>query len=401
MTNGQERPGAAGYGGTPQQNPYGPSPYGPHPYGPNPYAQPVPPHQPQPQPYAVQPQPQPQPYPQPGPQPRAVLPGPLPRRNRSVVLLQFVLQWIYAPLWILALVGVFAVLLAAAIFSNYGGEGPSSDGWLRVNRSFVPPRRLRAELTGRPEDWERYVTPVLRRRIAAAEANHAAGGGRLQVDLSREVSVELAVRLYRGLGAQGVARIAERFGWQGAPSGTDAERVRLVRRIPAPAALGAPSPQDPPAAPGTPWGPQPGRFAPLLPVIFLLQIVYVPVYGLLTFWVNRTEPDHWERWGARWTVGPRAFRAEFTGSRAAWDRHVRRILKREATRELGRTADSYGRLVAPDGTFLRRIQLHRATYRGAGAHRALCIAAEQGWTLDPAFVPDPANSLRLCRPDHR
>ncbi|MFD5468505.1 hypothetical protein ACFWIQ_37725 [Kitasatospora sp. NPDC127059] len=402
MTNGQEHPGAAGCGGgAPRRDPYGPNPYAqPVPPQQNPYAQPVPPRQQQPQ------QPQPRPAAQP-PCPASqfaaqVRPaGPLPRRNRAVVLLQFLLQWIYAPLWILGLVAVFAVIIAAAIFSNYGGEGPSSDGWLRVNRSFIPPRRLRAELTGRPEDWERYVTPVLRRRIAAAEANHAAGGGEVQLDLGREVSVGLAVRLCRGLGADGVARIAERFGWQVVPSGTDAERVRLVRRFPAPATVGAPSPQDPPAAPGTPWGPQPGRFAPLLPVIFLLQLVYAPVYGLLTFWVDRPEPDYWERWGARWTVGPRAFRAEFTGSPAAWDRHVRRILKRDATRELGRTADSYGRLLAPDGTFLRRIRLHRATYRGAGAQQALRIAAEQGRVLDPAYAPDPANSLCLCRPDHR
>ncbi|WBP87979.1 hypothetical protein [Kitasatospora cathayae] len=399
MTNGQEHPGATGYGGAPQRNPYAQNPYAQQaPYGrQNPYAQPVPQQQPYwaPQPPGSQP-----PYPAArfaAPQQPGALPGPLPRRNRPVVLVQFLLQWIYAPLWILGLV----VVLAAAIFSDYGGDGPSSDGWLRVNRSFIPPRRLRAELSGRPEDWERYVTPVLERRIAAAEASHAAGGGVMQLDLSREVSAELAVRLYRGLGAEGVFRVAERFGWQGEPSGTTAERVRLVRRFPAPTAVSAPSPQDPPAAPGTPWGPQPGRFGPLLPVIFLLQIVYVPVYGLLTFWVDRPEPDYWERWGARWTVGPRAFRAEFTGSPAAWDRHVRRILKREATRELGRTADSYGRLLAPDGAFLRRIQLHRATYRGAGAHQALRIAAQQGWTLDPAFTPDPANSLRLCRPDHR
>ncbi|MET8622240.1 hypothetical protein ABZW30_00490 [Kitasatospora sp. NPDC004669] len=385
MSNGPDYGGAHGYGAAPQQNPYGQGQYGQ-----NPYAQPVPPQQPYgAQPYAaaqfetpVQP---------------AGFPGPAPRRNRLVVLLQFLLQWIYAPLWIIGLV----IVIAVVILSDYGGSGPGSDGWLKVNRSFIPPRRLRAELTGRPEDWERYVTPVLKRRIAAAEVAHAAGGGEVQVDLSREMSVALAARLYRGLGADGVVRVAERLGWQGASSGTDAERVRLVRRFPAPPAPNAPSPQDPLAAPGTPWGPQSTRFAPLLPVIFLLQIVYIPVYGLLTFWIDRPNPDHWSCWGACWTVGPRAFRAEFTNSPAAWDRHIRRILKRDTTRELGRAADSYGRLVAPDGTFLRRVQLHRATYRGAGAHQALRIAAEQGWTLDPAYTPDPVNSLRLCRPDHR
>ncbi|MFJ6777003.1 PP2C family protein-serine/threonine phosphatase [Kitasatospora sp. NPDC091257] len=146
--------------------------------------------------------------------------------------------------------------------------------------------------------------------------------------------VGLPLRFYRGLGAAGVVRLAERHGWHGVASGTDTGHVRLARHFPAPAALNAPSPQDPPAAPGTPWGPQPVRFAPLLPFVLLLQVLYVPVYGLLTCWVSRPEPDHWDRWGARWTVGPRAFRAEFTNSPAAWDRHIRRILERDATRIL-------------------------------------------------------------------
>ncbi|MFE4976465.1 hypothetical protein ACFRAR_30740 [Kitasatospora sp. NPDC056651] len=394
MANGQGYGGVNGYGAPPPRNPYGPAAHGA-----NPYAQPVPP----PQPYPPQ---QAQPVPQPpysaarfgsSPQPGGGFPGPAPRRNRLVVLLQFLLQWIYAPLWILGLVGFFVLLILADNVG--GGSGPNSDGWLKVNRGFIPPRRLRAELTGRPEHWERYVTPVLARRIAAAEAAHAAGGGELRADHGRVVEVGLALRLYRGLGAVGVVRLAERRGWHGVVSGTDAGHVRLARHFPAPAAPHAPSPQDPPAAPGTPWGPQPVRFAPLLPFVFLLQTVYAPVYGLLTCWVSRTEPDYWDRWAARWTVGPRAFRAEFTNSPAAWDRHIRRILKRDATRELDRAADSYRALTAPDGTFLRRIHLARATYRGAGAHQALRVAAEQGWILDPAYAPDPANSLRLARPD--
>ncbi|MFI8454383.1 hypothetical protein [Kitasatospora sp. NPDC085464] len=420
---------AGGYGAVPPQNPYRQAPYEQNPYAqpvpPQPYpGQPVPPQpypgQPvPPQPYAAARQPaaaqppaaapqfaapphsqpqQPQPPSQPQPGAFPGFPGPLPRRSRLAVLLQFLLQWIYAPLWIVGLVILFAVL----ILSDYNGGGPSSDGWLKVNRTFIPPRRLRAELTGRPEDWERYVTPIIRRRIAAAEAKHAAGGGEVQADLGREVSVGLADRLYRGLGAAGVVRIGERYGWHGVlPSGPNTVHIRLVRRFPPPADLNAPSPYDPPAAPGTPWGPQPTRSALLLPFVFLLQIVYVPVYGLATFWIDRPEPDHWERWGARWTVGPRAFRAEFTDSPAAWDRHIRRILQRDTKRELARTADSYARLTTPDGSYFRRIQVHRATYRGAGAHRALSIAAEDGWTLDPAYTPDPANSLRLCRREQR
>ncbi|MFD4659362.1 hypothetical protein ACFWP2_27460 [Kitasatospora sp. NPDC058444] len=393
MANGQGYGGTGGYGAPPPQVPYGQAPYGQAPYGQNPYeqnpyAQPAPP--PQPQPYPAQPQPQP-----PAPRPLYAaarpggFPGPAPRRNRAAVLLQFLLQWIYAPLWVLGLVLLFVVL----IFADYNGSGPSSDGWLKVNRSFVPPRRLRAELSGRPEHWERYVAPILARRIAAAEAAHAAGDGEVQADLGRVVQIRLPLRLYRGLGAAGVVRLAERHGWHGVAAGTDAGHVRLARHFPAPAALNAPSPQDPPAAPGTPWGPQPVRFAPLLPFVFLLQILYVPVYGLLTCWVSRPEPDHWDRWGARWTVGPRAFRAEFTDSPAAWDRHIRRILERDATRLRAAAART------PGTTPVHRIRLNRATYRGAGAQQALRLATEHGWTLDPAYAPDPANSLRLTRPD--
>ncbi|GHF28598.1 hypothetical protein GCM10018790_02530 [Kitasatospora xanthocidica] len=424
MGNGQEHGGTNGYGAVPPQNPYGQA----APYGQNPYAQPVPPpqqsyppHPYPPQPYAAaqqaypaaqfgappqpQPQPQQQPQPQPQPQPQSqpqpgAFPGPLPRRSRLAVLLQFLLQWIYAPLWIAGLVALFVVL----IFADYTGSGPSSDGWLKVNRAFIPPRRLRAELTGRPEDWERYVTPILERRIAAAEAEHAAGGGDVQPDLSRVIGIRLAARLYRGLGAEGVVRLAARHGWHGVPSGPDLTHVRLSRRIPAPAVLNAPSPQDPPAAPGTPWGPQPTRFAPLLPFVFLLQFLYVPVVGLVLVVCGR-DVD-WNRWGARWTVGPRAFRAEFTDSPAAWDRHIRRILARESRvgpkEAAAKAATAAAKGQTPDGTTpVRRITINRATYRGAGAHQALRIAAQDGWTVDPAYTPDPANTLRLCRPEHR
>ncbi|MFD0348294.1 hypothetical protein ACFQ0M_24190 [Kitasatospora aburaviensis] len=160
------------------------------------------------------------------------------------MLLQFTLQWIYAPLWIAALVALFALLL----WSGGGGpSAPNSDAWLKVNRTFIPPRRLKAELTGKPEDWERYVTPILERRIRDAEQKHAFGAGDVAEDFSRVMHVKLAVRLYRGLGAAGVVRIAERYGWHGGAS--DEGRVRVRRVFPAPAPVAVPGPLDPPAAP--------------------------------------------------------------------------------------------------------------------------------------------------------
>ncbi|MFB7618398.1 hypothetical protein [Kitasatospora sp. NPDC056181] len=417
-------PNPYGHGGVPQPNPYAQGVPQPNPYGhggapqPNPYAQPAPAPAPAPQgtPYPqpvpaqpvpaqpvpaqfVPPQPVPaQPvggYPAPAvPQsvrapapPSTDYPGPAPRRSRTGVLVQFTLQWIYAPLWIAALVSLIVILLWT------GASGPTgSDSWLKVNRTFIPPRRLKAELTGRPDVWERYLTPILERRIREAEARHAAGDGEVGDDLTRTMRVKFSVRLYRGLGAAGVVRLAERYGWEGGSVGGDLDRVWIRRVFPAPPRVPAPGPQDPPAAPGTPWGPRPGRFALLLPLMFVLQIVYVPVYGLLNllaFWVTHHEPDHWERWGARWTVGPRAFWAELSGSAAAWDRHIRRILARDTRLKPGSAGPALP----------RRIQINLATYRGAGAQQVLRIAAEQGYVLDPAYTPEPEACVRLYRPD--
>ena len=323
----------------------------------------------------------------------AGLPGPAPRRSRAGVLLQFLLQWFYAPLWILALVGLFALLL----FAGGGGpSGPDSDGWLKVNRSFLPPRRLRAELTGRPEDWEAYLAPILDRRIRRAEAEDGWEPADLGADGVRTARVRLALRFYRGLGAAGVVRLAERHGWSGFAGGTDEEHVTVSRRI-APPPVHGPAPHDAPAAPGTPWGPRPSRFVPALPFILLLQLVYAPVYGLTTVWVHRSDPEYWSNWGARWMVGPRAIWPEATGSAASWDRHVRRILERDVTKELAKLPGEYHR--GPDGEFLRRVRVDLATYRGAGAHHVLRVAAETGWQLDPSYPPRPDVSVRLCRPD--
>ena len=381
MSDGYDHSGHAQNRGHQQ----GRAPHPGHPYGygdgqQNPYAQPVPPQQ---SPYA-------QPVPPVG---GAGFPGPAPRRSRTAVLAQFLLQWFYAPLWILALVALFALLL----FGGGGGpSGPDSDGWLKVNRSFIPPRRLRAELTGRPEDWEAYLAPILERRIRRAEAEDGWEPADLGADGVRTARVRLALRFYRGLGAAGVVRLAERHGWSGSAAATDEEHVVVTRRI-APGPVHGPAPHDPPAAPGTPWGPQSSRFALVLPFMLLLQLGYAPVYGLTTFWVRRSDPEYWSNWGARWMVGPRAIWPELTGSSTSWDRHVRRILERDVTKELAKLPDGYNR--GADGGFLRRVRVDLATYRGVGAHHVLRVAAGTGWQLDPSYPPRPDVSVRLCRPD--
>ncbi|WP_395295307.1 hypothetical protein ACF9IK_18540 [Kitasatospora hibisci] len=400
-----------GHGGAPQPNPYdrsdpyaqrAPNPYArpaPAPYPADPHAQPVPSQRVPPQAAPSQPVPLAGSAPQgPAPGGSGGHPGPAPRRNPVAVLLQFTLQWIYAPLWIAALVALFALLLWSG---SSGPSAPSSDAWLKVNRTFIPPRRLKAELTGRPEDWERYVTPIVERRIRDAEQKHAFGDGSVGEDFSRVMHVGLPLRLYRGLGAAGVVRIAERYGWQGGAS--DEGRVRLRRVFPAPAPVAAPGPPDPPAAPGTPWGPQPSRPAVLLPFMLVLQIAYVPLcglLGLLFFPGSRARPDYWDRWGARWAVGPRAFWAELTGGSAAWERHIRRILKpgRGASTKKADGPGAPSPAVRPVGPARTRVNL--ATYRGAGAQAVLRIAAEQGWVLDPAYTPEPEACVRLYRP-HR
>lgn len=118
MANGQGYGGTGGHGAPPPPQ----YPYGRASYQQNPYAQPVPP----PQPYPPR-QPYPSPaQPQPASGPPGGFPGPAPRRSRLVVLTQFLLQWIYAPLWILGLVLLFVLLILADNVG--GGSGPSSDG---------------------------------------------------------------------------------------------------------------------------------------------------------------------------------------------------------------------------------------------------------------------------------
>ncbi|MGW4896893.1 hypothetical protein ACWEQL_32240 [Kitasatospora sp. NPDC004240] len=433
MSNGQDYYGGGGGYGAPQQgNPYAqPGPYAqPQPqqqaYGqPNPYSQPAPPQDPYGQPappqhpYAPQQQPpqhpygaqQPQhPYAQPAPpQPApAAVPaqpagsqepgyvpdfarmdggrggGSAPRRSRIGVLLQFTLQWIYLPLWI----GALVALVVLAMFAGGGGpSGPKSDAWLKPHRFYMPYGRLKAELSGRPEDWEAYVAPVLARRIREAEARHAAGEGALQPDLSRKITIKLALRYFRGLGADGLARLAARHGWELARDATTAGHAVLERVIPAPVLPYVPGPNDPPAAPGTPWGPLPTRFALLLPFVLVLQLVYVPVWGLLTFWVKRSDPSYWGLWFARWTVGPRVIWAEMTGSTAAWENHVRRIMARDIAKR-----------GAPTAAYVPRFKVDVATYKGIGGHHLLRLAAEQGWYLDPAFTPRPEVAVHLFLP---
>ncbi|MGW6914823.1 hypothetical protein ACWGB8_13565 [Kitasatospora sp. NPDC054939] len=433
MSNSQGRDGSGGYGAPAAPPAYGGSPYGQAPYGLDPYGrnQPYSHNQPSPgNPYAQAPHTQnphaqnpyaqaayeQNPYAQPAPPAAPVppaapagepgyvpafargagLPGPAPRRNRAAVLLQFTLQWVYAPLWIAALVA----LVVIAMFSPGGGpSGPDSDAWMKPHRYFIPPRRLKAELTGKPEDWERYLAPIVERRVRKAEAELASGQGALGADHSREMTVKLPLRLHRGLGAVGVARIAERHGWQVAGGGAAGEQVWLARTFPAPAQSGAPGPHDPPAAPGTPWGPRPSRLFLLLPFMLLLQLVYLPLWAVLTFWVPRSDPDHWHHWAARWAVGPRVFWPELTGSTAAWERHVHRILERDTAKQLAHPAENYRRVTAPDGTFHRRIRVDQATYRGVGAQHLLRLAAERGWYLDPAYEPRPEVCVRLSRPE--
>ncbi|MGA5823161.1 hypothetical protein ACPC54_35525 [Kitasatospora sp. NPDC094028] len=51
------------------------------------------------------------------------------------------------------------------------------------------------------------------------------------------------------------------------------------------------------------------------------------------------------------------------------------------------------------GRILRRVRVKPHHFRCAGAAAVLKVAAEEGWTLDPAFPADPRRTLHLCRPD--
>ncbi|GGU70165.1 hypothetical protein GCM10010211_39770 [Streptomyces albospinus] len=291
--------------------------------------------------------------------------GPAPRRSRVGLVAQFVLQFLYIPLW--ALIAICLTVLAIAIDADSNASvGPPAIafGFVRAGISW---RRLRVEWSGRPEDWEPFTEPLLKDRIGKGERNSGWGAAELLPSGVRRATASIELRYFRGLGPGRVDRMAQQYGWavdwdNYRPA---SENLPLFRMMPPPEQHGVPAPNSPSPAPGAPWGPLPCRV--LMP---LLTFVFMPRVRSLEL---RRSPD-------------------------AYVAHLRTHLAEKFRTELARDpskgykADEWGRI-------LRRVGVNTWHFRGAGAHAVLRVAAEHGWQLDHSYPADPVGELHLCRPN--
>ncbi len=383
MTTPPGGPGGHGYAGNPQGQPggggfdprYGSAYPAPAPGPAQPYQQPAGPaaHQPYRQPYGY---PDPQAPWQPDrkqparPDPRAAAGhgfGPAPRRSRIGLLAQFVLQFVYIPVWVLLAVGV----LVLAIWADSAGNanvGPS-EGMFRFSTAAISWRRLRAEWSGRAESWAPFTDSLLAESFAKAEKSSGWEPAKLPPDGVRRAVCDLPVRHYRGLDSAAMEQLAGRRGWSvDRENAKDpADRLPFVRLIPPPPLTGVPDPYGPPPAPGAPWGPLPRRPAvPLSTFVFL----------------------------------PRLRSLELRGSQDAYLAHLREHLPALFRTELARDPGK-GYLADGEGRILRRVSVRSWHHRGIGAHAVLRVAAEQGWRIDPSYPARPDGTVHLCHVDTR
>ncbi|MFK8843802.1 hypothetical protein [Streptomyces sp. Ac-502] len=129
------------------------------------------------------------------------------RRGRVSLLVQFVAQWVYLPLWAVTslALGVVAALASAGL------NPPKS--WFNPVRGLLSWPRLKAEWSRDPEVWRSYADDRLRRRLRKAENNPALHVGHPSEGKQREMSVVLPVRFFRGVGAEHAVGVAQGLGW--------------------------------------------------------------------------------------------------------------------------------------------------------------------------------------------
>jgi hypothetical protein len=299
-------------------------------------------------------------YQVPAPAPQAAAPaataGPAPRRNRVGLLLQFVLQFVYIPLWVLLLVA----LIVFYIWSDANGDLPGGDGLLSVGSTAISWRRFLAEWTGDPRRWEQLAGPLLEKAFAQAEKNGGWEAAKLPPTGIRRVTAQLPVRHYRGLAPARLEGLVRQRGWS-----VDWERSRKPERELHFFRL-MPPPAPPTALTGPGWDPMPARL--------LVPLLTLPLL-------------------------PRVRTLELRRDAAAYRGHLAARLDARCRAELARPAKR--RSYCPDehGTILRRVQITVPHYRLLGAREALRLAEERGWQLDTTYPARPENSLRVCRPD--
>ncbi|MEV0406455.1 hypothetical protein [Actinoallomurus sp. NPDC050550] len=277
---------------------------------------------------------------------------------------QFVLQFIYIPLWVLIAVGltVLAIWADSASNANIGPPG-AAFGFAQAAISW---RRFRVEWSGRAADWAPFTDALLKERFSRGEKNSGWNVATLPPSGVRRATTDLPVRYYRGLSPAQVEHLARLRGWSvDWASSKPADRLCFFRLMPPPVQVGLPHPYGPPPAPGTPWGPLSFRVAmPLLTWVFMPRLRALEL---------RRNPD-------------------------AYLTHLRKYLPERFKAELARDprknyqADEAGRI-------LRRVSVSTWHFRGVGAQAVLRVAAEQGWQLDHSFPAEPGTTLHLCRLD--
>jgi len=287
-----------------------------------------------------------------------------PRRSRTGLAAQYVLQYVYIPLWATIAVTLLLAVIAIDIFAeaNLGLSGAVFD----FTKTGISWRRLRAEWTGRPDLWAPFTAERFAELFPKAEKNSGWEPAKLPPSGVRRAVCELPVRHYRGLDSAAIEQLAGARGWAVDWEATKDPRgdLHLFRLLPPPPLTGVPDPYGPAPRRGEPWGPLPRRLA-----VPLLTFVFVPRLRAL----------------------------ELRGSADAYAAHLRAHLPRVFAAETKRNPrHDY---LAEDGVIMRRVKVSSWHFRGAGAHAVLRVAAELGWQLDPAFPPRPQGPIHLCRPD--
>jgi hypothetical protein len=287
-----------------------------------------------------------------------------PRRSRIGLAAQYVLQYLYVPVWALLAFALLALVIAVDVLGNGNLGLPGSVFAFRT--TAISWRRLRAEWTGRTDLWASFTDERFAALFPPAEKNGGWEVAKLPPSGIRRAECTLAVRHYRGLDSAAIEQLAGRRGWS-----VDWEKTRnprgelhLHRLLPPPPHTGVPDPYGPAPRRGEPWGPLPRRFAtPLLTMVFM----------------------------------PRLRTLELRDSADAYLAHLRTRLPRLFAAENKRNPRRG--YLAEEGRILRRVSVPSRHFRGAGAHAVLAVAAGHGWHLDHSFPAEPDGPVHLCRPD--
>ncbi|MEU1622554.1 hypothetical protein ABZ479_35330 [Streptomyces sp. NPDC005722] len=152
------------------------------------------------------------------------------RRSRTGLLLQFVLQWFWLPVWaaLAAALGVLAALASAGLNPPLKWLNP----WLGV----LTWPRLRIEWAWDAAAWEAYATEKIHGRIDRAEGHPAAYKSGTAADGGLELAVTVPARLFRGVGQERAKAMAGARGWSAEARSTGREQwspgaLRLTRTV--------------------------------------------------------------------------------------------------------------------------------------------------------------------------